>query len=271
MQSVGCNPSDFRIARYLSRSKLNKLEEFRMYTTLIGAFLGAFFAFIFMRLNEVFNKIYERQKRNYNALVRFEYICCENLDNISNAIFVIDGFEKAIIAALQDNQLVIYGNKLHPLLFNESLLMDFVTIDFMNKVLSYQVDLHKINHDIETINEMYSTFKNAAIQKTIDLSTYLDNTKIALEKALQLKTFLEAFDEKTIDLLGCVRLLERKQKPILNHIFSLWLTKKVFTPEFKKNLEKQKQIIRKGRVEVMEESKKELDEIKKSIDKTRGE
>jgi len=32
--------------------------------------------------------------------------------------------------------------------------LDFTAVDFMNEVLGYKVDITKINHDIQGINEM---------------------------------------------------------------------------------------------------------------------
>lgn len=37
--------------------------------SLFGGFAGAFFAFLFIRLADALNRVFERQNKNYNALV----------------------------------------------------------------------------------------------------------------------------------------------------------------------------------------------------------
>ncbi|MDP2940255.1 MAG: hypothetical protein Q8O13_09305 [Candidatus Omnitrophota bacterium] len=229
--------------------------------TAIGAFLGAFFAYFFMRVRDVFTQIYERQKENFNALVRLEYLCCENMDSISNNIWIIDDFDRTVGQALKQKQPAVYGNRLHELPFPEDILLKFTGIDFLNEILSYKVDFTRVNHDIETINSMYNSFKNALIQGTINIDTYLVNAQITLTKSLELKKFLQALEEKTIRIGAYARILCRDQKPFLTRIIQLTFKKKIFTLTFNAKVEKEIEQIKRDRAQVTAKSKEELDKI----------
>lgn len=231
--------------------------------TAVGAFLGAFFAYLFMRVRDVFTKIHERHKDNFNALVRLEHLCCENMDTIANNIWIIDDFHTTVGQALKQGQAAIYGNRFHKLAFPEDIILKLTGIDFMNEVLSYKVDFSRLNNDIETINVMYDSFKNALIGGTIDINTYRVNAQFALDKSLELKYFLSSLEGKTLRINAYTRILCREQKPLLTKIVLLTFKKKVFTDAFNSKVEKEIEAIKKGRNEVAAKSKKELEEIKK--------
>lgn len=236
-----------------------------MFDKAIGAFLGAFFAYLFMRFRDVFASIYERQKKNFNALVRLEYLCCENMDSIQNNIWIIDDFSNTSGEALKKGQPVIYGNRLHALPFPDDILIDLVGIDFMNEILSYKVSFTRLNHDIETINVMYDGFKNAFMQGRIDFETYRVNALVTLEKSLQLRNFLEALDDKTIKVGACVRVLLREKRPFLTKIIHFAIRGKVFTKSFSSKVEKEIKLVKSDRDKVIAESKKELEMIKAKL------
>lgn len=231
--------------------------------TAVGAFLGAFFAYLFMRIRDVFTKIYERHKDNFNALVRLEHLCCENMDTIANNIWIIDDFHNTVGEALKQGHTAIYGNRLHKLSFPEDIILKLTGIDFMNEVLSYKVDFSRLNNDIDTINVTYDSFKNALLGGTIDVNTYRVNAQFALDKSLELKYFLSSLEDKTIRINAYTRILCREQRPLLTKIVLLTLRKKIFTDRFNSKVAKEIEEIKKGREEVSARSKKELEEIKK--------
>jgi len=59
---------------------------------LVGVFMGAFFAFLFVRFGEVLSKIYNRHAINETALVRFEHHFNNCIDRISYNVSIIDTF-----------------------------------------------------------------------------------------------------------------------------------------------------------------------------------
>ena len=53
-----------------------------------GAFLGAFFAFLFVHVGEALTKLYDRAVRNHTGLVRLEHYLNESIDLLAENITV---------------------------------------------------------------------------------------------------------------------------------------------------------------------------------------
>jgi gas vesicle protein len=235
---------------------------------IVGGIAGALATYLLMRGSEISSKIYERQKKNFNALVQLEYQCCENMNNITDNIFVIDDFVETSEKPLTQNKPIVYGNKLFPIPFDDSLVLNFSAADFINAVLEHKIDIIKVNHDMQSINEMYEAFKNALIRKDIDFGSYKFNALLAIEKCKQLKIFLGNLENKTIRLGACAGLLAREGKPLLARLIHMFLRKKIFTDKFNKRLEKEITRVKESRQEVMNRSQEELEKIKEKIKKT---
>jgi len=140
----------------------------QIYIAIVAGGIGALITYFLTRGSEISEKIYERQKGNFNALFRLEYLCCQNMNCINDTIFVIDDFISTVEEPLKQNQPVVYGNKLSPIPFDESIMFDLSGPDLMNKLLEYKIDIIKTNNDVSTINEMYHTFTNSLISKDIE-------------------------------------------------------------------------------------------------------
>lgn len=231
----------------------------------LGGLIGSLSMYLLIRVGDISTRIYERQKQNFNALVRLEYLCCENLDNISSNVYIIDDFIDTAEVPLKKNEPIIYGNKLSLISFDDSLILDFAAVDLINKVFEYKVDITKANHDINGINEMYETFKSALIRRDINFQTYRDNALMAIGRCKQLKIFFGYLEEKTVRLAACSALLSREHKPFLTRIIHCFLRNKVFIGEFNKKLDKEVIRVQRDREEVMKDSEAELKDIKEKI------
>ena len=156
-----------------------------------AAFTGAFFAFIFIRIGDMLTRLHEYQKRGYNALVELEYYFNENMNTISDNIFVIDDFKDTIEKPLRNNEPAVYGNKLYQISFNNDILLRLNNLDLINKVFEFKTDVVKLNHSIDFANGTYNEIKNAFTQYLINFQTYKINTLGLIEKLEELKKFLK--------------------------------------------------------------------------------
>lgn len=193
----------------------------------IGAFMGAFFAFLFIRISEAFTKIYERENRHYNALVRLEHICNGYLNIISDNIFVIDDFIDIAQKAVQNDKRFIYFDVLHEFSIDKEITLDLANIELINEVFSLEVGVKKMNYSINATNRFYTDIKNAFIQKNIDFETYKINVNKLIEKLIQLKSFLTDLEKEDKRVLAISRIL-MKSKPIFIHFIHLVVSKKDF-------------------------------------------
>lgn len=230
----------------------------------IAAFMGAFFAFLFVRIGEMLTKIYARQVKNYNALVKIEYFCIEKVDTIANNIKIIDDFQSILGEALVKNLPVVYANRLNLLKFDENILLDLSSIDFINEVLSFKVSIGRFNNDMEMLNSMCDNFQNGLMQGHINYQTYKVNMECLLTKMDELKKHLMAMEKKTVEIAACAKVLTVKQKPLFTRFLHLIYCKKAFSEKFHKKVKQEIQQIEKDRQEVAEKSRKEIEDIRKA-------
>jgi hypothetical protein len=81
-----------------------------------GAFMGALFAFIFVRLGDALTRIYQRLTKNQTALVRLQHHLNDSLNLISDDIYIIDLYLKIFDGYGPDiEEPRIFGNELHAL------------------------------------------------------------------------------------------------------------------------------------------------------------
>ena len=197
---------------------------------MIGAFAGAFFAFLFVRIGDALTRFYDRQKKSYNGLVRLEYLCNEYLNLISDNIFVIDDFSKIATDSFAKNEPFIYMNTLHQFVVPKDILLDLANIDLINEVFSFYADVDKMDHSIDTVNRFYSEIKDAFVQQKIDYGTYKTNVLIGLAKMAELRKFLLGLDQETKRIGATARLMS-KDKPFLTYLIHLssreYISKKI--------------------------------------------
>jgi len=222
----------------------------------IGAFMGAFFAFLFIRISEVFTKIYERKKRHNDALVKLEYIYNEYLNIISDNIFIIDDFIGISQDAIQKNQPFIYFNNLHQFPINKEIILDLYNIDLINEVFSFNSNINKINDSIDAVNRAYAEIKNIFIQKQIDYKTYEINVNMLIKKFQEIKKFLVALTEEDKEVIAMIRIL-LERKPLLIHL------KEYFSDKLKKQIPEEIKKIEKEINTVETKDKKRINEILK--------
>lgn len=201
---------------------------------MMGAFAGAFFAFLFVRIGDGLTRLYERKKKNYNGLVRLEYLCNEYLNRISDNIFILDDFSTIATNSMAKNEPFIYMNTLHEFIIPKDILLDLANIDLINEVFSFYADTEKMNHSITTVNRFYSEIKDAFIQQKIDYATYKTNVSIGLAKMAELRKFLLGIDQETKKMAATTRLLS-KNKPFLTYLIQL-ISREYLTNRIKKKI-----------------------------------
>ena len=192
----------------------------------VGAFMGAFFAFLFIRIGEVLTKLYERKNKHYNALVGLERACNEYLNIISDNIFVINDFITISKSALGKNQPFVYFNELHELSVDKEITLNLANIDLINETFSFEVGIDKMNNSIRATNRFYSDIKGAFIQRNIDFETYKANVLILMGKLEELKSFLLSLQEEDKKICAIARIL-MKDRPLIIRLINLLVKNKI--------------------------------------------
>jgi hypothetical protein len=192
----------------------------------LGAFTGAFFAFLFIRVGEWLTRVYERQRTHYSALVKLEHILNKYLTYISDNVAAIDEISK-IRQRTNGNPPMLSYTRLDTLPIDENILLDLVNIQLINELASYHVDIRKINDDIESINGLYDEIREAFVHHLISPEVYVSNFDGYVKKLNLVKAFFFCLNEATNRNLAIIRILAR-QRPIFNrflgNIFSKYQT-----------------------------------------------
>lgn len=220
----------------------------------IGAFAGAFFAFIFLKLAVFLTRVHERKVKHYNSLVLLETQLNDILGIIYDNISITSSFNKIISSGK------IYFGVLRQVPIDRSHYSNLLDLTLKNELFSYNYKLRQLNDDIDNITNGYTDIKNALIQKNIDQKDYIENAKFISDFLTKLEKYLKSVDEQTIELLVKVRLMSKKDIPLGTKISRLFIRQS--GSKLKKSgidLERQKLL---NEIEIIgNQSRKEIDDI----------
>lgn len=223
----------------------------------VGGLIGALATYILMRGNDIAEKILNRSNRHRTALVKLEQIYCENLDIIYRNIDNIEKFILTIKNASKIGAIPWFFGKFHTIVYDKTVLIDLTTIDFMNDILSLNIDYARTNSDMDNIMDMYDKLKPSLAQSETaeKFLGYLD----------ELARFLkEDLDKKTEETLAKVQTLLTFKGPIIVRFIMLFMQKKAYTDKFVKLYPEILRKVKEGRAKVTKESQKRLDELKRN-------
>lgn len=208
-----------------------------------GAFAGAFFVFIFLKLADFLTRVHERKVRHFNSLVLLETQLNELLGIIYDNAIAISFFIKTIKSGK------IYFGKLKQVPIDRSHYNNLYDVTLKNDLFTYNYKLRQLNDDIDNLTSGYVDIKNALIQGNIDNKDYLENVKFFTNDFLEpLGKYLKGIDNQTIRLYVKVRIMLKRDLTIGTKIMR-WLIRESGSKISKS--------------ETDEETKKLLDEIEK--------
>jgi hypothetical protein len=173
-----------------------------------GAFAGAFFAFMFVRLGDALNRIFARAERNQTALIRLQHYVNDCLNTNNDNIFVAEDairtFAETEFAA---GKLPIFMNVPLKYLIDREVPLGLTNVDFVNDVYSLNVDLNKLNDSLATIDRANSELRTALLAGTIPHEAYLVNARRTRERYREVNGFLHATHDQLVEALATARLL----------------------------------------------------------------
>ena len=225
----------------------------------LGAFFGAFFAFIFLILGNLFSKIYNRNKKHSDALVKLEYLLNEYSSINSDNIFLIRGF----IELLEKGDFYVCIFK--KLEIDRSILLDLYNIDFINDIFSLNIEIYKDNESLNTITKLYTELKSAYLEGKINKETYDNHIKTLVIPSLKyLKECLVALDLTIKDTIVKTRIL-LEPKSIIGWFTKIILRKSYYPKKFEILYKKELEKVEKEYEEVKKKSEEKIEKIKKMI------
>lgn len=177
-----------------------------------GAFAGAFFAFLFVRLGTGLTKIYDRLAKNQTTLVCLQHNLNDCMGVINDNIYLIEKFHKIFDgyhAEVKDQKL--FGNELHQIPINKELVVQLTNMEFINEVYSLHVSIRKLNDSMKTMNRMMEQTTSAFIEQKIDHKTYAANLSHYKPTFTDLSKFLSSANDDAIKAFATARVLLRDE------------------------------------------------------------
>lgn len=188
--------------------------------TAAAAFLGAFLAFVFVRVGDFFKSYSDRTTKNHSALIKLEHAFNGLLTTLDDNIFVIKEFDTIYETHTQhtnQGHVFVWANRLHPVAKLDELILELLNIDLINELFTLNVHLRKLNDSMDTINAAYAESKDALIGGKIDPENYLANVARIHRDLLDIKRFLSSSIEETTQALAAVRVLARN-RPLMGYL-----------------------------------------------------
>jgi len=223
----------------------------------MGAFLGALFAFLFFVAGKFLGKIYENSVEHRNALVKLEYSLSRFMAINYDNIFLINALIKSIDAN------ILNSPNFTPLNMDEGVMSKLKNIDMVNDVHNLYIDIYKQNHSLKTISDFYNEFRGMLLKKEIDLATFNANIKGKFKDDLsEVIKRLQAMD-KNLEAVSskCVVLLNEDEYAI-TWLIGLLSVKRNYPKNFDNLCKEQLKILQKGRLENYKKSLSEIESLK---------
>lgn len=236
---------------------LNENDSFRIVS--VGAFLGAFFAFLFIRFSDFISKISLRICNNYIALVRLQHYSNENISIIDDNIHLMNQIITQLNLVVNENKRAVLPINIIETSIEKEIILSITNLDFANQLFTYNMMLRKLNQSSQSFKQTMEKISNSYTSNTIPFSAYKLNVSIVLDTANSLKKYMILCLDTSKDILSTVRVLG-KNKPFISWIFQK-ITKNKISITQNNLISKEKIILNKEIDEIKNESKKELKNI----------
>mgnify|MGYP001589307198 CR=1 FL=1 len=221
----------------------------------VGAFLGAFSAFVFGLITFYFQKKMERFWKHKSAVVEIEHILQDNLDQNSANQFLLKG----AIETLTRNHLTY--TLLTQLRLSDDINLRIGDLEVLNKYFDYKNPVLKINHGMETWQGM-----NTQLQQAITANFNLPapvvhkNLNHLRDQAQSLLKFMVSLDKDTEYLLAYVKVYMRKERHIWTRGVHKLINKNI---QFvtKSEIDAEIKLLKSEIAKISQESKERIEEI----------
>jgi len=237
------------------------MEAFR---ALVGAFAGAFFAYLFVRYGDAMKKVYDRKEKNHTSLVRLQHYFNDCLNTTSDNLYIAsDCIDVFTDVRLQSGNHPVYMNVFHQYTINTELIIGLTNLDLINEIASLNVSLKKMNETLATIDRAYGQIRDAFISKTITGGDYLENARRTRDRCKQVRPFLNQINDDLIHLFAIVQLLMKDQPFFVRLTQTLVQTK--YPKGFETLLEHETAVVKTGMAAIALASEQRIRKAESSV------
>ena len=207
-----------------------------------GAFLGAFFAFLFVRLGNALTMMYERKAKARCALVQLVHKFSELLNIVHDNLYLIRKLsEMEANLETPGAPAPIYQPRFATHTQIGDILISLGNIDLINELLDLNTTIRKLNDSLDDWQRAHDRVTDAFINKKVDEMTYRAYLKDAVEAGQLLGKFLAAFQTDLIDSLAAVHVLVRDDTTLGK--ITRWTTRDRYGKDFERRREAERELI----------------------------
>lgn len=212
----------------------------------VGAFMGAFFAFLFLRIAQWFDALYQGKQAHYEILIKLEQICNEYLGIIDENKAQIGDW----LRTLKSNNR--WGNQLEVFPRDKDITLKLKDFDLLNNAFRLDIEARRLNASIDMIFKRYRDLHNDYGKKLISDTVFSKNISVLLPRIEELLKFHDIIDGQTKNVLIKTRILQYLDKPLIQFFKRRKLSELILKKEMEK-LEKELKASRaKSAIEIME-------------------
>lgn len=220
----------------------------------IGAFFGAFFVFLFLRISDWISRVRKGNTNHFNSLVKIERLLNRTISRLEKNILSMEGY----IEALHSMKILIW--KPISIQFNFEFADDVKNIDFINDFFPLSLDMETLNNDIVTLNSKYDENKGLFLEGKLPSGVYEENIASCRNGMAEIVKFMKAFQEKTIILQAKARIIQKEKKYSTFLIGAL--PKRHYGRGFDEKLKKEIEELNSEVAIIRQESQAEIDRIR---------
>ena len=176
-----------------------------------GGFIGAFFAFLSVRIADLLTKLNDKAKRNSSALITLQHRYMDIAGEIHDNIYLLSIWDQMIEAMGKDDRYPLWTNKLFSVQIPRTELTELSNIDLVNELFSLNTKIRKMNHSLETFSSTYEKVSDALVNQKMQAADYVLTVKRMNKDRFQLAEFLESLILDLEKALSAIRILLRRK------------------------------------------------------------
>lgn len=175
----------------------------------LSAFLGAFFAFLFVRLGNTMTRIYERAQKHHAALVKWEHYLNQLLTEVDDNIYLARKFAENLSPPVQDGVVRVSGTRLLQIEVRKDLLLNLMNLDLVNDLSVLLTYIRKLDSSLKTINLTYEGVLESNLGSRQDVESYAANSQGIVARLNEGVRFMEHIRAEILNNLVRVRVLSQ--------------------------------------------------------------
>jgi hypothetical protein len=234
--------------------------------TFVGGFVGAFAAFLLMRLNTFIDKVNARQKRHYTELVALQHSLNKFLDEVDQHSHSITDLINTYDSVKPPIFTFTYSLP-NTIVFDETRLINLLNLDLINDLATFARKVQRVNGDTQIARIAYEKTLEAKFAGQLDDESYIGICRNSAKSCKRILLFSEQLKDETVDVISKVRVRLNRDK---YHWVNRLTVRSTYECDFPREIEKERSILLKEMERIGAESQGYIDDVMKGQERPGG-